>query len=126
MLTSHEDFVYATYRNLRCRSLTHLGGVVQIDAATNEVLWNVRLKSPTRVVVNEQTGNVFVLHEEGIEKISPDGTSHRLVSHLSANGNDVWYSLGIDPVEGHLLIGNARSFVIDGEVLRYLVRRSLR
>jgi hypothetical protein len=32
-------------------------------------------------------------------------------------GNDIWYSLGWWPSQSSLLVGNARSYVTDGEVL---------
>lgn len=109
--------VYVSYRHFASEP-DSLGGVVKIDATSNEVLWTSRLKTPTRLVIDETSGDVYVLHAEGVDRVLVDGSRQRTISHVSGDGNDVWYSLGFDQLQRELLIGNARSFVIDGEVLR--------
>lgn len=117
MADSNRSAVYVSYRHYASQP-DSLGGVAKIDAESNAVEWVVRYAGPTRLVLDESSGEVYVLHREGIDRLNLSGATHRVISHTSAEGNDVWYSLGFDQVRRELLIGNARSFVIDGEVLR--------
>jgi hypothetical protein len=108
--------VWACYRNLATRP-DSLGGVVLIDASTNKVVRSWKLNSPTSVVVDTATGHAYVLHGHGVERLLADGTARRIIHHTSGGSNDVWYSLSIDPQQRRLMIGNARQFVTNGELL---------
>jgi hypothetical protein len=61
-----------------------------------------------------------VLHQEGVDELSPRiATPLRIISHRSVAPNDIWYSIGVSPTRQKLYIGNARSYVTNGEVLIY-------
>lgn len=109
--------VWATYRHFASEP-DSLGGVVLIDARTDSVVNRWRLKSPLGISVNALSGNVYVLHAEGVDEIDPrTGTTTRIISHQSGGGNDIWYSIYFDSESRLILIGNARSYITDGEVI---------
>jgi hypothetical protein len=95
-----------------------LGGVVLWDPVQKRIIQHVRFAMPRGLVVDPVDGRVYVLHRDGVDAYRA-GTSElvRLRSHTSTMGNDIWYSLGWWPSQSSLLVGNARSYVTDGEVL---------
>ena len=113
--------VWASYRHLVSEP-DSLGGVVMINGTTRTVEQRWYFASPADLAIDPATGAVYVLHSAGIDVIT-DGQlpSRRIISHTSGNGSDVWYSLSFDARTGHLLVGNARSYVTDGEVIEYSV-----
>lgn len=121
--------VWASYRSF-ASTPDVLGGVVKIDGKTREVGLRLAFDAPTDLVCDPRNGDLYVLHRNGIDRI--DGVTmsvSSVIQHTSGNGNDVWYSLGWDERSGHLMIGNARSYVTDGEVIEIttdgtIVRRS--
>lgn len=118
------NVVWATYRHFASEP-DSLGGVVAIDTRADTVVRTFRLASPTRLTLDEVTGEVFVLHRDGIEMLAVGAAPRRVIGHTSGNGADVWYALWRHPISGHLYVGNARTFVTDGEVLVYSVQGAL-
>lgn len=109
--------VWVSYRNLASRK-DLLGGVALVDASTYLVLQRWEFHAPHGLEVDSTTGNVVVLHEDGVDEISADQASpRRVITHRSADGNDVWYGLGYDTSKHIIWIGNARSYVTDGECI---------
>ena len=109
--------VWVSYRNLASKPQL-LGGVALIDASTFEVLQRWTVKSPHGMSIDSTTGNAIVLHEDGVDEITPIETlTRRIIAHRSADGNDVWYGLGFDAASRILWIGNARAYVTDGECI---------
>jgi len=109
--------VWIVYRNLTSQP-DSLGGVVLFDPATNSIIDHQRFASPKGLVVDPETGRIYVLHLMGIHSYDHDTrTATPLIEHRSGNGNDVWYSLGWWREQNILLVGNARSYVTDGEVI---------
>jgi DNA-binding beta-propeller fold protein YncE len=82
------------------------------------IIQHVRFAMPRGLVVDPVDGRVYVLHRDGVDAYRAETTERvRLRSHTSTMGNDIWYSLGWWPSQSSLLVGNARSYVTDGEVL---------
>ncbi|RPI66219.1 MAG: hypothetical protein EHM43_11725 [Ignavibacteriae bacterium] len=111
------DRVWASYRHYASQP-DSLGGVVMINGTTRTIDQRWLFASPADLAIDPSTGAVFVLHEDGIDVITdPQKASQRIIDHTSGGGSDVWYSLSYDARTGHLLVGNARSYVTDGEVI---------
>jgi len=111
------DNVWAAFRNLPSKP-DSAGGVVKISASTQKVIARFSFFEVRGLAVDSKTGDAFVLHRKGIDKISAtDNSIRNIVKHESTNGADVWYSLFFDARADRLLIGNARQYVTDGEVL---------
>lgn len=111
------DRVWATYRHFASEP-DSIGGVVMINATTRTIDQRWHFASPADLAIDPSTGAVFVLHEDGIDVITdPQMPSQRIIDHTSGGGSDVWYSLSYDARTGHVLVGNARSYVTDGEVI---------
>lgn len=121
---AQRNLVWVSYRHFASEP-DSLGGVVAIDSRADTVVAHYRLNAPSRLVVDPQTGEVFVLHAQGIEGVNGTGGIRRVVDHRSGVGADAWYSLWRHPQSGELYVGNARSFVTDGEVLVYSVQGAL-
>ena len=102
------------------------GGVLLFDTQTNTELQRWVFNSPTRICTDTVTGNAFILHTNGVDMLIPGiSTSQHILEHKSTAANDVWYSLGYDNVNQHLFVGNARSYVTDGELLVYTLSGQL-
>jgi len=110
------NVVWVSYRHYASEP-DSLGGVVAIDTRADTVVARHRLFSPTRLTLDGRTGEVYVLHRDGIEALRVGGEARRVVTHTSGVGSDVWYSVWWHPQSERLYVGNARSFVTDGEVL---------
>jgi len=118
------QLVWATYRHFASEP-DSLGGIVAIDTRADTIVLRRSYASPTRMALDQATGTVYLLHQDGIESIQPDGAWRRVVGHASSDGNDIWYALWLHPVTGQLYVGNARNYVTDGEVLIYSVQGAL-
>lgn len=95
-----------------------LGGIVLWDPLQKRIVHHVRFAMPRGLVVDPRDGRVYVLHRDGLDGyLLEQGIRERLASHASTMGNDIWYSLGWWSTQSSLLIGNARSYVTDGEVI---------
>lgn len=95
-----------------------LGGIVQWDPLQKRIVQHVRFAMPRGLVVDPRDGHVYVLHRDGIDAYTPQTqTRERIATHASSMGNDIWYSLGWWASQSCLLVGNARSYVTDGEVV---------
>lgn len=117
--------VWASYRHLASEP-DSLGGVVMINGTTRTIEQRWLFASPADLAIDQKTGAIYVLHEAGIDVITDaQQPSRRIISHRSGNGSDVWYSLAYDARTGHLLVGNARSYVTDGEVIECSVDGSI-
>lgn len=109
--------VWIVYRHLASQP-DSLGGVVLYDPTANTIIDHQRYNSPKGLVVDPQTGRIYILHRAGIDAYDhTTRTTTPLIQHVSGNGNDVWYSLGWWTQQNILLVGNARSYVTDGEVI---------
>ncbi|MBI2794335.1 MAG: hypothetical protein HYX66_06785 [Ignavibacteria bacterium] len=110
-------FVWATFRHF-ASAPDSLGGVALIDGKTDIVMNIWRIKSPLDVTIDSLSGNVYVLHADGVDVLDARTFEMtRIISHQSGAGSDVWYSIGFDHERRLILVGNARSYVTDGEVI---------
>jgi DNA-binding beta-propeller fold protein YncE len=111
--------VWLCYRNLRSRP-DSLGGVIALDAATRKPLRSWRFASPRGITVDNLSGICYILHEDGVDELSPRISKPlRIITHSSRAPNDIWYGIGVSPRRQKLYICNARSYVTNGEVLVY-------
>ena len=111
------NIVWLSYRNLSSQP-DSLGGVVALDATTRTPLRSWRFSAPRGICVDKLSGVCYVLHEQGVDELSPRiAKPLRIISHPSVTPNDVWYSIAVSPSRQKLYIGNARSYVTNGEVL---------
>jgi len=116
---ANRNRIWVSYRNLPSRK-HELGGVALIDASSFEVLRRWKLDAPRGLALDRTSGDAFVLHSLGVSRLRGTAdTMSIIIPHRSGSGSDVWYSLAYQPDGGTLWIGNARSYVTDGEVLAY-------
>lgn len=109
--------VWVSYRNLPSKK-NETGGVALIDASSFATLRRWSVDAPRGLTLDTRTGDVFVLHNHGVSRIrSTNDTMSTIIRHRSGSGSDVWYSLAYQPDGATLWIGNARSYVTDGEVI---------
>lgn len=95
-----------------------LGGIVLWDPAQKQIVQHVRYMMPRGLVVDPIDGRVYVLHRDGLDAYHLErGTTERILTHTSTMGSDIWYSLGWWNTRASLVIGNARNYVTDGEVI---------
>lgn len=104
--------VWCTYRHV-VSAPDSLGGVVCYDPAKRTIVEHYRLRSPTAACVDPATGTLYVLHAAGVSRI----VRGRISNVISRTSADAWYSLAWDRRSSRLIIGNARSYVTDGEVI---------
>ena len=111
--------VWVAYRHYASQP-DSLGGIVEIDTRKDTIVHVWRMKVPTAIAVDSESGAVYVLNETGVVRIESNSPTPTLVApHENKNGNDIWYSLGFDPIRKLIVVGNARSYVTDGEVILF-------
>lgn len=109
--------MWASYRNLPSRK-DSLGGIVLIDPDRATIVGHWRYAAPRGMTIDDRTGSLYVLHADGIDAVDvTTSATRRIVSHASRDGNDVWFALAFDPSRSLLWVGNARTYVLDGEAL---------
>lgn len=114
---STRNRVWITYRHLTSLP-DSLGGVVLYDPSTSRIIDHQRYTSPKGLVVDPSTGVIYILHRYGVDSYDPNTRIRTtIIAHESGGNNDVWYSLGWWATQRLLLVGNARSYVTDGEVI---------
>ncbi len=104
--------VWCTYRHL-VSAADSLGGVVLYDPIKRTIIEHHRLRSPRSACVDPVTGTFYVLHAGGVSRVA----GGRLSTVISRATADAWYSLTWDRRSSRLVIGNARNYVTDGEVV---------
>lgn len=104
--------IWCSYRHYTSQP-DSLGGVVAYDPMLRRITRHVRLRSPKALVLDEQTGDPIVLHADGVVRIGRDAIS----MVLRRPDGETWYGLGRDASSGRMFIGNARSYVTNGEVI---------
>lgn len=109
--------IWITYRHLTSQP-DSLGGIVLFDPSTSRIIDHQRYTSPKGLVIDPASGIIYVLHRYGVDMYDPNTRVRTtIVPHESGGNNDVWYSLGWWASQRLLLVGNARSYVTDGEVI---------
>jgi DNA-binding beta-propeller fold protein YncE len=92
-----------------------LGGVVAYSMPSFTEQRRIRYRAPSSMSIDPQTGRVYVLHAEGVDVI--DGlNTRRLLDHAAESGS-VWYALGFDGRSGTVWVGDAKNYVVPGDVL---------
>jgi len=116
---TERGIVWLSYRNLRSTP-DSLGGIIALDAKTRQIMRAWRFPSPRGIALDRQSGICYVLHEEGVDELSPRiAKPLRILNHTSRAPNDIWYGLGVSPSRQTLYVCNARSYVTNGEVRVY-------
>lgn len=104
--------VWCIYRHLVSQP-DSLGGVVAYDPRQRRITEHYRLRSPTAAGIDRRSGRLYVLHAGGVSCIA-DGDVRSVIARTN---DDAWYALAWDERHKRLLIGNARTYVTDGEVM---------
>lgn len=107
---------WVSYRHYTS-AVDSLGGVVEYDLTSFAERRRLRYRAPKALAVDPASGNVFVLHADGVDEIDATGT-WRVLTHR-ADAASVWYALGFDPRSGHLWIGDARGYVTAGDAVEF-------
>jgi len=111
--------VWCSYRNLPSLA-DSLGGVVLIDVRADTIVQQWRFPAAHALSLNQGTGEVYVLHRNGIDKLTAGNAAPQPVaSHTSGLLRDSWYSMTYNPASNTILVGNARGFLTDGEVIEF-------
>lgn len=106
---------WVSYRELPSHK-DSLGGVALIDTRSLKIVARWRFAGMTSIDVDPVTGNCYALHAGGVDVISAErSTTQRLIAKPTSN-TDAWYAIGYQPSTRRLWIGNAKNYVIDGEV----------
>lgn len=105
--------LWVTYRHLPSTP-DSLGGLVAFDLSSYAERGRWRFAAPRALEIDRPTGDVYVLHAEGIDVVAA-GAQRRVASHRS-RGDSVWYAMGVDP-RGTLWVGDAKSYRTPGDVI---------
>lgn len=104
--------VWCIYRHF-ASSPDSLGGVVLYDPLKRTIIEHYRFRSPTSACIDPVTATLYVLHSSGVSRIS-NGRVSMVISRAS---DEAWYSLAWDRRSARLIIGNARNYVTDGQII---------
>ncbi|MFM8772045.1 MAG: hypothetical protein ACKOE4_08545 [Candidatus Kapaibacterium sp.] len=89
------------------------GGVVCYDLVQKRVAAQYRFTSVKGACIDRRSGTVYVMHGDGISAIRGSVLS----AVMKRAENEVWYGFGFDTRASRLLIGNARTYVTNGELI---------
>lgn len=113
--------IYAAYYNLPSLP-DSLGGIVEIDAATHQITRHWRTR-PTDITLSPSMDTLYFLQGNtdaisGVFFIPLNKTSAQIEQKIiNKNPNSIWYSLAISPDASLVLVGNAKRFTSNGELL---------
>ncbi len=113
--------IYAAYYNLPSLP-DSLGGIVEIDASTHQITrqWRTR---PTDLTLSPSLDTLYFLQGNtdaisGVFFIQLNKSFAQIEPKtINKNPNSIWYSLSISPDASLVLVGNAKRFTSNGELL---------
>ncbi|MCX7908421.1 MAG: hypothetical protein N2560_02745, partial [Ignavibacteria bacterium] len=92
-----------------------IGGIVMFDVENLKVLnsWRIQNKG---LFLDDETGEIYFTSKDKIAKINPNnGKIDVVVSNTKST--EIWYSVAYDNKKKILLIGNAKNYTVEGEVI---------
>jgi len=105
-----------------------LGGIVQYDAKSLFVERHLRVRS-TDITLSQGSDTLFFLkgNTDGIDGVFAIDLNSQSFEYSEViknnNKNDIWYSLAQSPDRNYLLVGNAKRFQTDGDLLIFKNRK---
>ena len=104
--------IWITYRSYP--SLPDVpGGIVAYDPTQRRFVHHHRFRSMKGACIDPRSGTVYVMHGEGISAIRSSVVS----TVMKRPEFETWYGFGFDRRASRLLIGNARTYVTNGELI---------
>ncbi|MBU3678994.1 MAG: hypothetical protein FGM32_05240 [Candidatus Kapabacteria bacterium] len=104
--------IWITYRSYPSQSDV-LGGVVAYDLTQRRIVGRYQFRSVKGACIDPRSGTLYVMHAEGISAIRSAVVS----TVMKRPNSETWYGLGFDARASRLLIGNARTYVTNGEIV---------
>lgn len=95
-----------------------VGGIVEFDLNTLERKREWKSSAPRSLFWAKNEKAVYFISDDLIKKI--DYSNGKLDTVLvNSKPSEVWYSLAVDEYNGLLMIGNAKNYTVEGDVLIY-------
>lgn len=113
--------IYAAYYNLPSLS-DSLGGIIELDSRSLEITRHWRLR-PTDLTFSPNYDTLYFLQGntnsiDGVYFIDLNNPAAKIDQKIkNTNPNSIWYSLATSPDGGLILVGNAKRFTSNGELL---------
>lgn len=104
--------IWVTYRSYPSQPDVP-GGIVAYDLTQRRIVSRYGFRSMKGACIDWRTGTMYVMHGDGISAIRSSAVS----SVMKRPENELWYGFGFDARASRLLIGNARTYVTNGEVI---------
>lgn len=114
LIDKRRSLLYVSYNHLPSLK-DSIGGIIMFELNTLKKLneWKVRSRSMT---IDEISGDIYFVTDSGISLLRPfSGIIDNVVSNNSKFDN--WYSVAYDRKRNMLLVGNAKNYSIEGEVI---------
>jgi len=99
-----------------------IGGILLLDAKNLNLLkeWKIQSKS---LKLDETNNQLYFISENKVMKLDLfTGEMKQILSN--PNKNEIWYSVAFDTKRNFLLIGNAKNYTVEGEILVYQMNNS--
>lgn len=114
-IDSNRKRLYVSYNHLPSLK-DSIGGILILDLNNWQALQHWKLPSPRSLKIDSETGDLYFLSNDKVFRLIVDkGLAEELI--VNPRANEIWYSLGLDTKNKLLLIGNAKNYTVEGEVL---------
>lgn len=94
-----------------------IGGIVMLDLNTLQIRKHWKLSSRSIKLI-ESTGELIFISSNKIARLNPNSEEITVLVD-NPNPNEIWYSVAFDTKRNLLLIGNAKNYVVEGELIIY-------
>lgn len=113
--------LYVSYNHLPSLK-DSIGGIVMFDLNNLNILKHWKFQSRCINLI-ESTGELIFVSNEKVLKLNPENGDTTVLAR-NPNSNEFWYSVAFDTKRNFLIIGNAKNYVVEGELLVFEIVNS--
>lgn len=112
---------YVAYLNLPSlrEKYDSLGGIIEYDADSYQILRHWRC-NPRSLILSQNGDSLLFLDDNTITLIKLNvSNAHKKPIITNPNVNEIWYCINYHSSDGSIWIGNAKNYVVAGELIIY-------
>ncbi len=93
-----------------------VGGIVLFDLLTLQRVKEWKFPFPRSLQIENETGKLFFLSGERVWSLNVDNNElEELI--VNPKPSEIWYSICVDTKNKYILVGNAKNYTVEGEVI---------
>ncbi|MGB9851583.1 MAG: hypothetical protein ACPLPX_01815 [Candidatus Kapaibacteriota bacterium] len=115
VLDTNRGKIFVSYNHLPSLK-DSVGGIIMLDLKNLIRLKQWNIQSPRSLNLDFSTGDLYFLSNGKVMKLNVE-TDELIDLVINTKGNEVWYSFGLDTKNRYILIGNAKNYTVEGDLL---------